>query len=149
MAFRIAAAADPAAKLYYNDYNLEYLGPKLDGAVRIVKLLQQYGVRINGVGYQGHLTTEVTPTNSVPIPSEQDLTKALKRTADLGVDVAYTELDIRMNTPADAQKEQILADAYHRVGRSCLNVKRCVGITLWVSSPPLQALPGCVFWDTS
>jgi len=141
IAFRIAAAADPAAKLYYNDYNLEYLGPKLDGAVRIVKLLQQYGVRIDGVGYQGHLTTEVTPTNSVPIPSEKDLTKALKKTADLGVDVAYTELDIRMNTPADAQKEQVLADAYHRVGRSCLNVKRCVGITLWVSSPPLQAPP--------
>jgi endo-1,4-beta-xylanase len=137
IAFRIAAAADPAAKLYYNDYNLEYLGPKLEGAVRIVKLLQQYGVRIDGVGYQAHLTTEVTPTNSVPVPSEKDLTKALKKTADLGVDVAYTELDIRMNTPANAQKQQVLADAYARVGRSCLNVKRCVGITLWVSSPAL------------
>jgi endo-1,4-beta-xylanase len=133
MAFRIAAAADPAAKLYYNDYNLEYLGPKLEGAVRIVKLVQSYGVKIDGVGYQGHLVTESTPTQSTPTPSEEDLTKALKMTADLGVDVAYTELDIRMRTPSNAQKQQALADAYARVGRSCLNVKRCVGITLWVS----------------
>jgi endo-1,4-beta-xylanase len=132
IAFRIAAAADPAAKLYYNDYNLEYLGPKLQGAVRIVKLVQSYGVKIDGVGYQGHLTTESTPTQSTPTPSEEDLTKALKMTADLGVDVAYTELDIRMRTPSNSQKQQALADAYARVGRSCLNVKRCVGITLWV-----------------
>jgi endo-1,4-beta-xylanase len=135
IAFRIAAAADPAAKLYYNDYNLEYLGPKLQGAVRIVKLVQSYGVKIDGVGYQGHLTTESTPTQSTPTPSEEDLTKALKMTADLGVDVAYTELDIRMRTPSNSQKQQALADAYARVGRSCLNVKRCVGITLWVRSP--------------
>ncbi len=132
MAFRLAAAADPAAKLYYNDYNLEYLGPKLEGAVRIVKLIQSYGVRIDGVGYQGHLVTESTPTQDTPTPSEEDLTAALKKTSDLGVDVAYTEIDIRMRTPSNAQKQQALADAYARVAKSCMNVPRCVGMTLWV-----------------
>jgi endo-1,4-beta-xylanase len=131
MAFRMAAAADPAAKLYYNDYNLEYLGPKVEGAARIVRLCQQYGVKIDGVGYQGHLVTESTPTQSMPTPSEEDLTAALKITADLGVDVAYTEIDIRMRTPANAQKLQDLAAAYGRVARSCMNVERCVGMTIW------------------
>ncbi|KAL2272080.1 hypothetical protein VTJ83DRAFT_1451 [Remersonia thermophila] len=131
MAFRIAAAADPSAKLYYNDYNLEYLGPKVEGAARIVRLCQQYGVRIDGVGYQAHLVTESTPTQSTPTPSEEDLTKALRITADLGVDVAYTEIDIRMRTPSNAQKLQDLANAYGRVARSCMNVKRCVGMTIW------------------
>jgi endo-1,4-beta-xylanase len=132
IAFRLAAAADPAAKLYYNDYNLEYLGPKLQGAARIVKLVKQYGVKIDGVGYQAHLVTESTPTQSTPTPSEEDLTAALKVTADLGVDVAYTEIDIRMKTPSNAQKLQALADAYGRVARSCINVPRCVGMTIWV-----------------
>jgi endo-1,4-beta-xylanase len=97
-----------------------------------VRLCQQYGVRIDGVGYQAHLVTESTPTQSTPTPSEEDLTAALKVTSDLGVDVAYTELDIRMRTPANSQKLQALADAYGRVARSCLNVERCVGITIWV-----------------
>lgn len=132
IAFRIAAAADPAAKLYYNDYNLEYLGPKLQGAARIVKLVKSYGLKIDGVGYQAHLVTESTPTQSTPTPSEEDLTAALKVTADLGVDVAYTEIDIRMKTPSNAQKLQALADAYGRVARSCINVPRCVGMTIWV-----------------
>jgi endo-1,4-beta-xylanase len=131
IAFRAAAAADPAAKLYYNDYNLAYLGPKVEGAARIVRLCQQYGVRIDGVGYQGHLVTESTPTQSTPTPSEEDLTAALKVTADLGVDVAWTEIDIRMRTPSNAQKLQQLADAYGRVARACLNVPSCVGMTIW------------------
>jgi len=132
MAFRIAATADPAAKLYYNDYNLEYLGPKLQGTVYIVKLVQSYGVRIDGVGYQGYLVTESTPTQSMPTPSEEDLIAALKMTSDLGVDVLYTEIDIRIRTPSNAQKQQQLANAYARVAKSCINVPRCVGITIWV-----------------
>lgn len=135
IAFRAAAAADPAAKLFYNDYNLAYLGPKVQGAARIVRLCQQYGVRIDGVGYQGHLTTESTPTQSTPTPSEEDLTAALKVTADLGVDVAWTEIDIRMRTPSNSQKLQQLADAYGRVARACLNVPSCVGMTIWVCAP--------------
>ncbi|KAG7286280.1 NAD(P)H-dependent D-xylose reductase (XR) [Staphylotrichum longicolle] len=141
IAFRIAAAADPAAKLYYNDYNLEYLGPKLQGAARIVKLVKSYGLKIDGVGYQAHLVTETTPTQSTPTPSEEDLTAALKVTADLGVDVAYTEIDIRMKTPSNAQKLQALADAYGRVARSCINVPRCVGMTIWGVSDKYSWVP--------
>lgn len=57
IAFRLAAAADPNAKLYYNDYNLEYGLAKALGAQKIVKLVQSYGVRIDGVGLQGHLVS--------------------------------------------------------------------------------------------
>jgi len=121
-----------------------------------VKLVQQYGVKIDGVGYQGHLTTESTPTQSTPTPSEEDLTTALKKTSDLGVDVAYTELDIRMRTPSSSQKQQALADAFGRVARSCLNVKRCVGITLWGVSDKYSWVPGtfsgegeALLWDSN
>ncbi|KXX75538.1 Endo-1,4-beta-xylanase A [Madurella mycetomatis] len=50
IAFRIATA-DPVAKPSYNDYTLEYGAdsPKTQGAVRIAKLVQPWGVKIDGV----------------------------------------------------------------------------------------------------
>lgn len=134
ISFRLAAAADPAAKLYYNDYNLEYGEAKAQGAARIVKLVQSYGIKIDGVGLQGHLVSEPTGTQKTPTPSQETLEKTLKMYTDLGVDVAYTELDIRMNTPATQAKLKVQADAYGRVFGSCMANPRCVGITLWVSS---------------
>jgi hypothetical protein len=136
IAFRMAAAADPTAKLYYNDYNLEYGEAKHKGALRIVKLVQSWGVKIDGVGLQGHLTSESTGTQSVATPSVAILTKTLQDYADLGVDVAYTELDIRSNTPSNSNKESVAAAAWARVAQSCINVSRCVGITIWVSNWP-------------
>lgn len=66
IAFAAAAAADPHAKLYYNDYNIEYVGPKSDGArENIVKYLQDAGIRIDGVGLQGHFVVGSTPSIGV------------------------------------------------------------------------------------
>jgi endo-1,4-beta-xylanase len=92
-------------------------------------------VKIDGVGLQGHLVTEKTKTQDIPTPSVDVLTKVLQDYADLGVDSAYTELDIRMNTPSSTNKLDVQAQAYARVAQSCINVERCVGITLWVSKP--------------
>lgn len=132
IAFRLAAAADPGAKLYYNDYNLAYGEAKHQGALRIVKLVQSWGVKIDGVGLQGHLVSEPTGTQSAVTPSTEVLTRTLQDYADLNVDVAWTELDIRMRTPSNQQKLQAQADAWARVAQSCLNVERCVGMTIWV-----------------
>ena len=52
-AFEFAHKADPAAQLYYNDYNLT-VPAKRAGALRIVKELKARGLRIDGVGEQGH-----------------------------------------------------------------------------------------------
>ena len=71
MAFAMARAADPTAKLYYNDYNLEYAGAKYEGAQRIVKLIQSYGVEIDGVGLQAHLTSEGTPSSGGGVTPDQ------------------------------------------------------------------------------
>lgn len=130
----MAAAADPNAKLYYNDYNLEYGTAKHAGALRIVKLVQSWGVKIDGVGLQGHLVSEPTNTASSVTPSVQVLTKVLQDYADLNVDVAYTELDIRSKNPSSSQKLSDAAAAWARVAQSCMNVQRCVGMTIWVSS---------------
>ncbi|KAF2749960.1 glycoside hydrolase family 10 protein [Sporormia fimetaria CBS 119925] len=142
IAFRIAAAADPNTKLYYNDYNLEYGQAKHQGALRIVKLVQSWGVKIDGVGLQAHLVSESTPTQSAVTPSVEVLTKVLQDYADLNVDVAYTEIDIRMNTPVTAQKQQAAAACWSRVAQSCLNVQRCVGMTIWGVADKYSWVPG-------
>ena len=46
--------------------------------------------------------------------------------------VIYTEIDLRMNTPSTPEKLAVQAKAYERVAKSCLAVKRCVGMTVWV-----------------
>ncbi|EUC38686.1 glycoside hydrolase family 10 protein [Bipolaris zeicola 26-R-13] len=142
IAFRMAAAADPSAKLYYNDYNLEYGTAKHAGALRIVKLIQSWGVRIDGVGLQGHLVSEPTNTASDVTPSVQVLTKVLQDYADLNVDVAYTELDIRSKNPSNSQKLADAAAAWARVAQSCINVQRCIGMTIWGIADKYSWVPG-------
>ena len=84
-AFQWAHEADPQAELYYNDYSVEN-APKRNGVVNLVKNLQAKGIRITGVGLQGHNRLEW------PTLAQQDSTIAAFGV--LGLKVAITELDI-------------------------------------------------------
>ncbi len=121
-AFKAARAADPTVKLYYNDYNIEGIGAKSDAVYDMVRTFKQQGVPIDGVGMQAHLVVGAVPAT---------LRQNIQRFADLGVDVALTELDIRMKTPRTDAKESQQADDYAAVTKACVAVSRCVGITLW------------------
>ncbi|MFL6121720.1 endo-1,4-beta-xylanase [Actinophytocola sp.] len=122
-AFRAARAADPTAKLYINDYNTDGLGAKSDGMYSLVQSLLAQGVPIDGVGFQAHLAIQFGFPNQ--------LRQNLQRFADLGLDVAITELDVRMQLPSDATKLATQAAYYRDVTNACLAVTRCVGITTW------------------
>lgn len=111
-------------KLYYNDYNIEWAGNKASGALKIVKLIQSYGVKIDGVGLQGHFTVGNTP-------GKNDLASTLKTYTALGVEVAYTEVDVRMSTPAtDAKLAQQSTD-FQNLVQACVETPKCVGFTIW------------------
>ena len=84
-AFLLAHQADPQAELYYNDYSL-WKPAKRDGVVRLVKSLQEKGIRIDGVGMQGHW--------GIKAPSVDQIEKSIAAFSDLGVKVMITELDI-------------------------------------------------------
>lgn len=84
-AFKFAQAANPNVQLYYNDYSIEMPG-KREKAIRLIKELQAAGVRIDGVGIQGHWLL------SDPTPSVID--DAISAFAALGVKVMITELDV-------------------------------------------------------
>ncbi|KAF2013621.1 glycoside hydrolase family 10 protein [Aaosphaeria arxii CBS 175.79] len=124
IAFAAAAAADPEAKLYFNDYNLEYGGAKFNAALEIVKLVQSYGAKIDGLGFQGHLIVGSTPSRS---SQESNLNKV----AALGVEAAFTELDIRTTTPATEAAVAQQAKDYAATVGACAAVEKCVGVTIW------------------
>jgi endo-1,4-beta-xylanase len=122
LALRRARAADPNAKLYINDYNTDGTGAKSNAMYDLVRTLKQQGVPIDGVGFQGHLILGQLPG---------DVRQNLERFAALGVDVAFTEVDIRMQLPADPTKLAQQATDYRKVADACLAVPRCVGLTVW------------------
>ncbi|MEV5430984.1 endo-1,4-beta-xylanase [Streptomyces sp. NPDC052701] len=115
-AFRTARAADPAAKLCYNDYNTDGVNAKSNAVYNMVKDFKSRGVPIDCVGFQSHFNS------ASPVPS--DYQANLQRFADLGVDVQITELDIEGSGTAQA-------NSYANVVRACLAVSRCTGITVW------------------
>ncbi len=115
-AFRTARAADPGAKLCYNDYNIDGQNAKSNAVYNMVKDFKSRGVPIDCVGFQGHFNSQS------PVPS--DFQANLQRFAALGVSVQITELDI-------AGSGQAQADSYSTVVKACLAVSQCDGITVW------------------
>ncbi|KAL2836927.1 putative endo-1,4-beta-xylanase [Aspergillus pseudoustus] len=125
IAFAAAAAADPDVKLYYNDYNLEYGGSKAAGAQRIVQLVQNAGVKIDGVGLQAHFEVGT-------VPSRSSLVSVLNGFIALGVEVAYTEADVRIQLPTSATTlAQQAVDFGNLVGSCVDTAPDCVGFTIW------------------
>jgi endo-1,4-beta-xylanase len=121
LAFRTARAADPNAKLYINDYNLDGPGAKVDAMIALIGRLRSRGVPIDGVGSQAHLI----------LGQVGGVATQLQRLANTGLDVAITELDIRIPTPITATKMDQQYSDYYTVTKACLNIPRCVGITVW------------------
>ncbi|WP_406159723.1 endo-1,4-beta-xylanase [Streptomyces canus] len=132
-ALTAARAADPAAKLYINDYNVEGVNAKSTALYNLVKSLKEQGVPIDGVGLQAHLIVGQVPST---------LQQNIQRFADLGVDVAITELDIRMALPSDSTKLAQQAADYKAVMNACVAVARCAGVTVWGFTDSDSWIPG-------
>jgi endo-1,4-beta-xylanase len=86
-AFRLAQKAAPGTELYYNDYNIEQ-PKKRAGAIAIIKKIQAAGVRIDGVGIQGHWHL-----NKIPL---KEIEESIQEFSALGIKVMFTELDIEV-----------------------------------------------------
>jgi endo-1,4-beta-xylanase len=132
-ALRTARAADPAAKLYLNDFNIEGTGTKSNAMFSLVQSLKQQGVPIDGVGFESHFILG-------QIPSTMQANMA--RFAALGVDVAVTELDVRIQLPASSANLQQQATDFTSVVNDCLGVSRCVGVTQWGIGDADSWIPG-------
>jgi len=86
-AFRLVQKAAPNTELYYNDYNIEQPN-KRAGAITLIKKIQAAGVRIDGIGIQGHWHVGTVPFKEI----EQSIIEF----SALGVKVMFTELDLEV-----------------------------------------------------
>lgn len=85
LAFQFAHEADPDADLYYNDYSMSHEGRR-NTVVKMVKDLKSQGVRIDGVGLQGHM--------DMVFPDLDEFEKSMLAFAETGVKLMITELDV-------------------------------------------------------
>ncbi|MCG2615219.1 endo-1,4-beta-xylanase [Terrimonas sp. NA20] len=84
-AFLFASQYAPGTALYYNDFNT-WRPAKRDGIIRLVKMLQKEGIRIDGIGMQGHW--------GLNYPDNKYIEDAIDAYASCGVKVMVTELDV-------------------------------------------------------
>jgi len=122
IALEAAAAADPNAKLYINDYNIESTGAKSTAMLNLVKTLKANGTPIHGIGFESHFIVGEVPTT---------IQATMEAFVALGVEVAVTELDIRMTLPETAALLAQQKKDYQTVVSACNAVPGCVGVTIW------------------
>ncbi|KAJ7584555.1 putative xylanase [Mycena floridula] len=116
LAFQFARQADPNAKLYINDFNLDSPNAKVNGMINLVKSINAVpflgSLLIDGIGTQVHLNAG----------GAGGVRTALLALASSGVsEIAITELDIAGADPND----------YTTVVEACLATPSCVSITTW------------------
>ena len=85
LTFQFAHEADPDAELYYNDYSMADAGRR-DAVVRMVNDLKGRGIKIDGIGLQGHFLMNY--------PSVEEYDKTLVAFGETGAKLMITELDM-------------------------------------------------------
>jgi len=133
-ALKWAHEADPHAKLYINDFNIEGTGPKSDAMLALVKSLKANHVPIDGVGFESHLALQF----GFPVNMQQNLA----RFAAVPVKIAISEADVRMILPAtpDALAQQ--ANVFSELMQACLSVQQCKSFTVWEYTDKYSWVPG-------
>jgi endo-1,4-beta-xylanase len=129
-AFRRAAQADPGTQLILNEAFTEH-GDALGLAVRqglltLVDRLQQQGVPLHGIGFQGHLDTRKAP-------DDERFAAFAQQFADRGLDVYITELDVNDAALPDdiAVRDALVARRYADFLSAALKITRLKAVITW------------------
>ncbi|KAG8892066.1 hypothetical protein FRC01_014364, partial [Tulasnella sp. 417] len=114
-----ARAADPNAKLYIEEYGVEDFNAKSDALYYLAQTLKNNGVPLDGIGFEGHLSTPLLSLSPTMISNKQ-------RFADLDLDWAYTQLGVRIVNGSTTTGRQ--AEDYIAILAACIISPRCVGV---------------------
>jgi endo-1,4-beta-xylanase len=130
-AFKYAAEADPTAKLFINEYNLEFSTRKLDSLIAYVAEIRGRGAKVDGIGTQMHVSINT---------SKEQIDNHFKKLAATGLLVHVSELDIGVNTsnatstvftePLEAQQAEMYNYIITSYMRNVPKPQR-YGVTIW------------------
>src|ERR1035437_7712076 len=119
--FRQARIADPAVKLYINDYSILEAGgydlQHINGYAGIIQNMLSSGAPIDGIGLQSHFDSNLTPPSRV--------LELLDQFAAFGKDLQVTEFDVSV---AD---EQVQADYTRDFLTVCFSHPAMKGFMIW------------------
>ena len=65
------------------------------------------------------------------VPSASAIASQMNQFTALGLEVAFTEIDIRMTLPSTSALLAQQKTDYQNMVTACMMVEKCVGITLW------------------
>ncbi|MEJ5284701.1 MAG: endo-1,4-beta-xylanase [Brevinematales bacterium] len=133
-AFQLARAADPTAKLFYNDYGIEAYNTKALYTYLLVSNLKAKGL-IDGVGFQMHIDTNFKPF-------QNGFASNLKRFSDLGLELHITEMDVRIPIPANYTSYSQQANTYREVISTALSNSNVTAIVFWGFTDKYSWVPG-------
>ncbi len=122
-ALHMAHAADPAARLYINDFLVLRPGEKQDRFFDLAQHLLEIGAPLHGVGIQGHFETATA----------EEIDATMRRFASLGLEIELTEVDYGIDAFPGTLEEKLAAQAqaYETVVAGCVANRACKGVTTW------------------
>ena len=120
-----AHECDPNAKLYLNEYNNENLGySKSDAMFELVKDFRKRGIPVDGVGMQLHL-------DGTQKLDEEAVRANIRRYAEIGVDVSFSEIDVRIPSDNPASYEKSQEDIYCTLLKIALEEPNVKSYIMW------------------
>lgn len=123
LAFQFAHEADPDALLLYNDYGIEGINAKSNAVYEMAQDFVERGIPIHGIGLQGHFSLGTINRSSI--------TQNIERFGELGLEVHFTEIDVRFSgEPTDEIFAQ-QAEDYRTLLEICLDVEACTTFIVW------------------
>jgi endo-1,4-beta-xylanase len=134
LALKWAHEADRRVKLYLNDYAIDGISPKSTAYLDLSRDLLRRKVPLHGMGFQGHLDLQY------PIPI--DAAANLARFDRLGLETAFTEVDVRYFLPASTYNTAGQVGSFTVLLQACLLTPRCVMFTLWGFTDKYSWVPG-------
>ncbi|MFV0554901.1 MAG: endo-1,4-beta-xylanase [Mangrovibacterium sp.] len=118
--------ANPDAKLFINDYNLETNMDKLDGLIDYVKYIEAAGAQVDGIGTQMHISHTT---------DKESIATMFEKIAATGKLVKVSELDVRLGTDAPtAEQLEAQMEMYRYVidtFKEKVPAEQQYGITIW------------------
>ncbi len=129
-----AHEADPNALLFINDYNTEEINKKSDALYVLARDLKNCGMPLHGIGFQMHLALE-KPTDFASVAAN------LERFAALGLELHFTEVDVKIKEPASEADLGRQAAIYGDLARVFLAQNRCKAFMVWALSDSTSWIP--------
>ncbi|MDR0792377.1 MAG: endo-1,4-beta-xylanase [Chitinophagaceae bacterium] len=151
-AFKYAHEADPAAKLFINDYNLEYSQAKVDSLVALVAYIKAQGGQVDGIGTQMHVDAKTSSYSGIDYMFQQlAATGLLIHISELDVTIAPSVLDPTVADPVTLASQAAMYKFIVSEYLKYIPAAQRYGITIWGVDDPdswrASQLP--LLWDAN